>query len=103
MKQKLSLALTLASDAGLLVLDEPTASLDCETRQRFYEILGERTGRRTLVLSSHRLEEVGQLVNQVVVLNSGHVEYYGPAAEFLAEQNRDREGAAAGFPKEQKP
>lgn len=83
-KQKLSLALALASEAGLLILDEPTASLDCETRQHFYQILGERTRGRTLVLSSHRLEEVGQLVTQVVVLNSGQVEYQGAVEEFLS-------------------
>ena len=92
MKQKLSLALALACDVGLLVLDEPTASLDRESRQRFYEILGERSCNRTLVLSSHRLEEVGQLVNQVVVLNGGQLEYQGIVETFLA----------AGFPKEQK-
>lgn len=95
MKQKLSLALALASNAGLLVLDEPTASLDCETRQRFYDILGEQTCDRTLVLSSHRLEEVLQLVAQVVVLNSGQVEYQGTVANFLAGNSKEQKHEAA--------
>lgn len=83
-KQKLSLALALAPDARLLVLDEPTASLDGETRDRFYEMIEERANGRTLILSSHRLEEVRQLVTQVVVLNSGAVDRHETVEEFFA-------------------
>ena len=52
MKQKLSLALALAPRATLLVLDEPTASLDAESQVRFYEMLRERREGTTLILSS---------------------------------------------------
>lgn len=84
MKQKLSLALALAPAARLLVLDEPTASLDGETRERFYEMIEERAVGRTLILSSHRLEEIRQLVTEILVLESGTVERHESLEEFVA-------------------
>jgi ABC-2 type transport system ATP-binding protein len=83
MKQKLLLALALAGDASLLILDEPTASLDPRARERFFSLFSQRAGQPTLVLCSHRLEEIRHLVDHVVALNEGRVEYDGPAADYL--------------------
>lgn len=83
MKQKLSLALAFAPKTRLLVLDEPTASLDSETRQRFYEMVDERPSDSTLVLSSHRPDEVRQFAKQVVVLENGRVQQYCPVKDFF--------------------
>lgn len=84
MKQKLLIALALASEASLLVMDEPTASLDARARALFFALCEERAPGRTLVLCSHRLEELRHLAGHVVSLEEGRVTYDGPAGDFLA-------------------
>jgi ABC-2 type transport system ATP-binding protein len=83
MKQKLLIAIALASGASLLILDEPTASLDAQARQRFFDLFAEVPEDTTLLLCSHRLEEVRHLVNHVVALDSGRLSYDGPLEQFL--------------------
>ncbi|MBZ4415000.1 ATP-binding cassette domain-containing protein [Myxococcus sp. RHSTA-1-4] len=83
MKQKLLIALALAADASLLVMDEPTASLDARARERFFALCDELAPGRTLVLCSHRLEELRHLAGHVVSLEEGRVTYDGPAGDFL--------------------
>jgi ABC-type multidrug transport system ATPase subunit len=84
MKQKVLLAMAFAARASLYILDEPTASLDAGARERFYRLYAERAGTATLLLCSHRLEEIRHLVDHVVALADGKVAYHGPAAEYLA-------------------
>ncbi len=83
MRQKLLIALALSAGASLLVLDEPTASLDAGARQRFFDLFHGAASSATLLLCSHRLEEVRNLVDHVVVLEGGRVAYDGPVSEFL--------------------
>jgi len=83
MRQKLLLALALASPVSLLVLDEPTGSLDPATRQRFFETFNRAVGDATVVLCSHRLEDVRALVDHVLVLEDGRLVHDGPADAFL--------------------
>jgi ABC-type multidrug transport system ATPase subunit len=83
MRQKLMLALALTARAELFILDEPTASLDSSSRQAFFRLYEEIAGGATLILCSHRLEEIQHLVDQVVALESGQVVFDGPVAEFL--------------------
>ena len=83
MKQKLLLALALAAAPALLVLDEPTASLDAAARTRFYELYEQHAGQATLLLCSHRLDEIRHLVDHVLALEDGQVTYYGPAEAYL--------------------
>ncbi|MGH7813354.1 MAG: ABC transporter ATP-binding protein [Candidatus Binataceae bacterium] len=83
MRQKLMLALALSARADLFILDEPTASLDSISRQGFFHLYEEIAGGATLILCSHRLEEIQHLVDQVVALESGKVVFDGPVAEFL--------------------
>lgn len=81
MKQKLLLALALATRAPLFILDEPTASLDARARARFFDLYRAQAQGATLLLCSHRLEEVQQLVDHAVALQDGQVLYDGPAEE----------------------
>ncbi|HEU0035814.1 MAG TPA: ABC transporter ATP-binding protein [Kofleriaceae bacterium] len=83
-KQKLLLALALAPRPELVILDEPTASLDAEARGRFLGLQRELIGDATLILCSHRLEEIRPLVDHVVALEDGAIAYDGSAAEYLA-------------------
>ena len=73
MKQKLLAAMALASDAPILVCDEPTANLDGDARVAFFEQLAERPKGSVVVLCSHRIEEVRQLVDRVIQLEDGRV------------------------------
>ncbi|HTM23197.1 MAG TPA: ABC transporter ATP-binding protein [Kofleriaceae bacterium] len=82
-KQKLLIALALAAGPELLVLDEPTASLDPWARARFAALQRELAPRATVVLCSHRLEEIRALVDHVVALDDGKVVYDGPAVDYL--------------------
>lgn len=73
MKQKLLAAMALATEAPVLVCDEPTANLDGEARASFFEQLAERPKTAIVVLCSHRVEEVRQLVRRVVELGDGKI------------------------------
>ena len=82
-KQKTLIALALASQASLYVLDEPTASLDTQSRRDLFHLLSERAKNTTLILCSHRLEEIRTLVDQVMVLEEGRLAYFGPTEDYL--------------------
>jgi ABC-type multidrug transport system ATPase subunit len=84
MRQKLLLALALATPAELLVLDEPTASLDAEARAAVLARVARRDRGATLLLCSHRLDELRALVDHVVALAEGRVVHDGPATSYLA-------------------
>ena len=73
MKQKLLIAIALGRDAKLLVMDEPAANLDPEARKIFFELLAERQEDVTMLISSHRLNEVSALVNRVIEMDMGKV------------------------------
>jgi len=73
MKQKLLIAIALGRDARLLVMDEPAANLDPAARRIFFELLAERAASTTMLISSHRINEVSSLVNRVVELDMGRV------------------------------
>lgn len=84
MRQKLLVSIALASRASLLVLDEPTGSLDARSREAFFGLFGQVTGETTLLLCSHRLEEVRALVDHVLLLEEGRIAWDGAVGEFLA-------------------
>lgn len=84
MKQKLLIALALAAHADCYIMDEPTASLDARARERFFRIFAERCAGRTVVLCSHRLEEMRHMVDHVVALGDGRATFTGAADVFLA-------------------
>src|SRR5574343_1249898 len=73
MKQKLLIAIALGRNAKVLVMDEPAANLDPEARKIFFELLAERQNDATMIISSHRLNEVSTLVNRVIELDLGKV------------------------------
>jgi ABC-type multidrug transport system ATPase subunit len=74
MQQRLSLAVALLTEAPLLLLDEPTASLDREGQATFIRVVSElRRSGRTLLLASHRPEEIESLTDRALVLDGGRV------------------------------
>lgn len=73
MKQKLLIAIALGRDAKVLIMDEPAANLDPEARKIFFDLLAERLDNATMIISSHRLDEVSALVNRVIEMDTGKV------------------------------
>ncbi|MBV5265741.1 ABC transporter ATP-binding protein [Pinisolibacter aquiterrae] len=72
MKQKLLIALALGRPTRLLILDEPAANLDPAARASLFDLLAERP-QATMIISSHRIDEIAALVNRVVELERGRI------------------------------
>ncbi|HVY83120.1 MAG TPA: ABC transporter ATP-binding protein [Steroidobacteraceae bacterium] len=87
MVTQLHLALILAIDARLLVLDEPTLGLDLLYRRQFYDtLLNDYFDKeRTILLTTHQVEEVENLLTDVIFINRGHIAL-DSAVEGLAER-----------------
>ena len=88
MKQKLLIAIALGRDARLLIMDEPAANLDPEARKIFFDILAERVKDATMIISSHRLDEVSALVNRVVEMDTGRIVLDDKVADMGALHSR---------------
>ena len=74
-------------DPRVLVLDEPTASLDSENREKLIKLLEDWvSGERAVVLVSHDMEEILRLCNRVYILNSGRVISEGPTEDLLFDE-----------------
>ncbi len=82
-QQRLNLALGLLGEPRVLLLDEPTASLDPEQRRRLWQLLDDhRRGRGAAIVSTHSLEEVARLADRVLVLLEGRVVFEGSPDEL---------------------
>ena len=74
MRQRLALAAALLSDPPLLLLDEPTANLDYQSREELHDLLVQLRGEgRTIVLSTHFVEHVADIADRVILLKDGQV------------------------------
>ncbi len=73
MRQRLGLAQAIAGNPRVLIVDEPTAGLDPEERQRFYRLLGEMSAGRIVLLSTHIVEDVSTLCPRLAVIRAGEV------------------------------
>lgn len=82
-RQKLLAALALASNADLLLFDEPTASMDPHSRSEFFRLVECLPTTVTVLLCSHRLDEIRRLVQHVVLLDEGRVAWQGSATAYL--------------------
>ena len=90
-KQRLSIARTLTRNAPILVLDEPTASLDAETEQRVLSNLKEWASNRVVFVITHRMSTIKD-VDQIAFLADGKVVEVGTHDELM-----NRRGAYADF------
>jgi len=82
-KQKLLVAIALARNTDVLILDEPAANLDPAARAALFELMASRAD-ATMIISSHRIDEIAGLVNRVVELDRGKVVLDDHVIETLA-------------------
>jgi cobalt transport protein ATP-binding subunit len=82
-RKRVSLATVLAMDPGILVFDEPTAGLDPRGRREVMGVLRERT--ETVLVSSHDLAMVAEVLPRTVILDDGRIVADGPTAGLLAD------------------
>lgn len=73
MRQRLGIAQAIAGNPSLLIVDEPTAGLDPEERHRFYRLLSELSADRTVLLSTHIVEDVAVLCPRFAVISKGRL------------------------------
>jgi len=73
MKQRFGIAQALIGNPELIIVDEPTAGLDPEERNRFHNILGEISEDKIVILSTHIVDDVQVLCNQMAIIHEGEV------------------------------
>jgi ABC-2 type transport system ATP-binding protein len=84
-QQRLALALAMLHEPDLYILDEPTSGLDPAARRQIHDILlGLKREGRTILVSSHYLDEIEALADRVVILAAGRIVADGSPLELLA-------------------
>ncbi|MDD8061029.1 MULTISPECIES: type I secretion system permease/ATPase [Shewanella] len=91
-RQTVALARATLNDPPVLLMDEPTASLDARAEKQFMRSMAQVSKNRTLLLITHKMHLLN-LVDRIIVLERGHVLADGPKDEVLAKLNS---GAMAG-------
>lgn len=86
--RRITIARALLQDAPVLVLDEPTEGLDARTARDLYGALAAAARNRTLLLITHRVSGLADLVDEVVVMDAGRVVERLPVREYLAYERR---------------
>ncbi len=97
-QQRLNLALALSGGSDVLLLDEPTAALDAQGRERVLDVIRARADAGTAVLiTTHNYADVERVADRAVVLDHGRVVVSGSVAELTGGQPHIRFAAAAAL------
>ncbi len=83
MRQRFGIAQALLGNPQLIIVDEPTAGLDPEERNRFNNILSEIGEDKIVILSTHLVEDVKNLCNEMAVMNHGRIIVHGKPTDFI--------------------
>jgi ABC-2 type transport system ATP-binding protein len=83
-KQRLSVALALVNDPEIIFLDEPTTGLDPQARRQLWDVIRALRGRgKTILLTTHYLEEAEQLCDRVAIVDHGKIIEQGAPSELI--------------------
>jgi ABC-2 type transport system ATP-binding protein len=85
-RQRLLLAIALVNDPTVLFLDEPTTGLDPQARRNFWELVQSiKARRKTIILTTHYMEEAELLCDEVAIMDHGRIIARGAPRQLLAE------------------
>jgi ABC-2 type transport system ATP-binding protein len=85
-KQKVGFALSLVNSPEVLFLDEPTSGLDPNARRNIWEVIEVlKNAGKTVILTTHYLDEAQRLSDRVAIMNHGHIVAMGTADQIIAE------------------
>jgi ABC-2 type transport system ATP-binding protein len=87
-KQRLAMALALVNDPEILFLDEPTTGLDPQARRNVWDIIERLRGRgKTIILTTHYMEEAERLCDRVGIMDYGKIIALATPRDLIAKQN----------------
>ena len=82
-KKRLNLAISLIHNPKILILDEPSTGLDVSSRRELWELLKNlRDEGKTIILSTHHIEEAEQIIDRVAIINNGKIIAVGTVKEL---------------------
>ncbi|OFY47865.1 MAG: hypothetical protein A2W85_13790 [Bacteroidetes bacterium GWF2_41_31] len=85
MRQRFGVAQALLGNPNIIIVDEPTAGLDPEERNRFNNLLSEIGENIIVILSTHLVEDVRNLCAQMAIINNGELLLYGVPEQLISE------------------
>jgi ABC-2 type transport system ATP-binding protein len=89
-QQRLAVAIALVGDPEILFLDEPTTGLDPQSRRQLWEVIRDLRDRgRTVVLTTHYMDEAERLCDRVAIIDQGKIIAQGSPAELIAQLGGD--------------
>jgi len=89
-RQRLLLALALVNDPKILFLDEPTTGLDPQARRNFWDMVNSiKAQNKTIVLTTHYMEEAAVLCDELIIMDKGHIVAQGEPNELLRQHFGD--------------
>ena len=90
-QQRLSIALALVNDPEVVFLDEPTTGLDPQARRSLWDLVkGLKARGKTVMLTTHYMEEATELCDRVAIMDHGHILELGAVGDLIGRRFRER-------------
>jgi len=89
MTARLAVAASLINEPELLIWDEPTHGLDPEARRSMLELIKRLAREKTLIVSSHNINDIDEVCNHAAVLSRGHLIYFGSLQDLKGKMRRN--------------
>jgi ABC-2 type transport system ATP-binding protein len=90
-QQRLSIALALVNDPELLFLDEPTTGLDPQARRSLWDLIkGLQAKGKSIMLTTHYMEEAAELCDRVAIMDHGHILEMGTVQDLIRKRFKER-------------
>ena len=89
-KRRLSIAMALVTQPKVVFLDEPTLGLDVVARRELWQVIKQLTGKTTIILTTHYLEEAESLADRIAVMKEGKLCGLGSADELKKQTNKTK-------------
>lgn len=83
MKRRVGIAAALLGDAEVVILDEPTAGIDPKERRQFYRTIKECFDKKTVIISTHILDDIESLASSIIMLSHGRITCHMPYDQFM--------------------